>query len=286
MKITGRYLVFFILPYSVKPKIAVVTGSSKGIGKAIAIGLAKTKQYDGIVTNARKQQEAEAVSSEIRSLGCSSVALQADVSKEEDCINLIKSSIDHFNRIDLLVNNAGIQLDTPFTDTTVQEWQRVIAVDLTGPFICSREAVKQMVKQENPKGGNIINISSVHQQIPKPHYLPYATSKAGIEMMTKTMALELASQNIRANLVAPGAIMTDMNRELDDPEEMERVIKKIPMQRVGNAEEVANIVEFLASEKASYVTGTTIFVDGGMTLYPSFILPSDHDSQKHRKKIT
>jgi glucose 1-dehydrogenase len=171
----------------------------------------------------------------------------------------------------------------PFTDTSLEDWYKVIAVDLTGPFICSREAVKQMLKQKNPKGGNIINISSVHQRIPKPHYLPYATSKAGIEMMTKTMALELARKNIRANLVAPGAIMTEMNRDLEeDKKELERTLNKIPMGRVGNAEEVANIVEFLASDKASYVTGTTFFVDGGMTLYPSFFLPSSHDSEKHR----
>jgi glucose 1-dehydrogenase len=275
-----------IIPiFSMKGKVAVITGSSKGIGKAIAIALAKSNEYIGIVTNARRQDEAEAVSHEIRNLGCKSFAIQADISKEDDCISLIERSIDFFSRIDVLVNNAGIQEDIPFTDTTLEQWYKVLAVDLTGPFICSREAVKQMLKQENPEGGNIINISSVHQIIPKPHYLPYATSKAGIEMMTKTMALELAGHNIRANLVAPGAIMTEMNYELkENKEEMERIIKKIPMARVGNADEVANIVEFLASDKASYVTGATFFVDGGMTLYPSFILPSSHDFEKHGKR--
>jgi glucose 1-dehydrogenase len=267
-----------------KGKIAVVTGSSKGIGRAIAITLAKSKDYSGIVTNARYQREAEAVSDEIKSLGCDSLAVQADISKEDDCISLIRQSVERFNRIDVLVNNAGIQEDIPFTETTLIEWYKIIAVDLTGPFICSREAVKQML-QQNPKGGSIVNISSVHQVIPKPHYLPYATSKAGIEMMTKTMALELAGQNIRANLVAPGAIQTDMNRELvENKKEMEAIIKKIPMARVGNADEVANIVEFLASDKASYVTGATFFVDGGMTLYPSFLLPSSHDVEKHGKR--
>jgi len=268
-----------------KDKVAVITGSSKGIGKAIALTLAKTKQYTGIITNARNQQEAQVVSDEIKKLGCESFAIQADVSKEAECISLIQQSIDNFNRIDLLVNNAAIQQDIPFEETTLEEWYKVLAVDLTGPFICSREAVRHMLSQENPKGGNIINISSVHQVIPKPHYLPYATSKAGIEMMTKTMALELASKNVRANLVAPGAILTEMNRELvENTYEMERVIHKIPMGRVGNAEEVANIVEFLASDKASYVTGTTFFVDGGITLYPSFLFPSSHDLEKHGKK--
>jgi glucose 1-dehydrogenase len=270
-----------------KDKIAVITGSSKGIGMAIAIAFAKSKDYSGIITNARYHSEAESVSKKIRNMGCDSLAIQADVSREEDCVRLVRESVDRFGRIDVLVNNAGIQEDIPFTETSLHEWSKIIAVDLTGPFICSREAVRQMIKQSNPNGGNIINISSVHQIIPKPHYIPYATSKAGIEMMTKTMALELAVNNIRANLVAPGAIQTDMNRELkENKKDMDEVIKKIPMGRIGNPEEVANIVEFLASDKASYVTGATFFVDGGMTLYPSFILQSSHTLEKHRNDKT
>jgi glucose 1-dehydrogenase len=149
-------------------------------------------------------------------------------------------------------------------------WQKIIAVDLTGPFVCSREAVKHMINQ-TPRGGCIINISSVHQTIPKPHYVPYATSKAGIDMMTKTMALELAHDNIRVNVVAPGAIATDMNEVLqEDTSELNKVLRRIPLGRIGTSEEIADMVEFLASEKAGYVTGSTFFVDGGMTLYPSF----------------
>jgi glucose 1-dehydrogenase len=267
-------------------KIAIVTGSSKGIGKAIAIAFAKSKEYSAVVTNSRKLEEAEQVSEEIKAIGCNSIAILADVSKESDCIRLVEGTVKQFNRIDVLVNNAGIQDDLPLTEINLEEWYKIIGVDLTGPFICSREAVKYMKKQRNPKGGCIINISSVHQAIPKPHYVPYATSKAGIEMMTKTMALELAKDNIRANIVAPGAIDTDMNIELrENKAALEDVIKKIPMGRVASADEVANVVEFLASEKASYVTGASYFVDGGMTLYPGFGITSEHENAEHHNNI-
>ena len=254
-----------------KSKVAIITGSDRGIGRAIALGFAKSDTYAGIVVNARKRDEAERVAKEIQDIGNSdSIAVIADVSQEADCIRLIDETVKHYSRIDVLVNNAGIQQEVPFEDTSVEIWQKIIAVDLTGPFVCSREAVKHMINQ-NPKGGCIINISSVHQIIPKPHYVPYATSKAGIEMMTKTMALELAQDNIRVNVVAPGAIETDMNQELKvDKAELNKVLRRIPLQRIGTPEEIANMVEFLASDKASYVTGSTFFVDGGMTLYPSF----------------
>lgn len=248
-------------------KVAVITGSSKGIGRAIALAFAKSNTYSGIVVNARKREEAERVAKEVQDIGNSnSIAVIADVSQEADCIRLIDEIVKYYGRIDVFVNNAGIQQEVPFEDTSIEVWQKIIAVDLTGPFVCSREAVKHMINQ-NPKGGCIINISSVHQIIPKPHYVPYATSKAGIEMMTKTMALELAEDNIRVNVVAPGAIETDMNKEINEAE-LTKVLRRIPLRRIGTPEEVANMVEFLASDKASYVTGSTFFVDGGMTLYP------------------
>jgi glucose 1-dehydrogenase len=223
-----------------KRKIAIVTGSSKGIGKAIALAFANSKQYSGIVVNARKINEAKTVSDQIRTLDCDSIAIEADISKESDCVRLIEQTVKQYGRIDVLVNNAGIQEDLPLTEISIDEWYRILGVDLTGPFICSREAVKIMKRQQSPTGGCIINISSVHQAIPKPHYIPYATSKAGIEMMTKTMALELAKDNIGANVIAPGAIETDMNMELKENEdELNKVLKRIPIGRVGQAEEVA-----------------------------------------------
>jgi glucose 1-dehydrogenase len=265
-----------------KEKIAIVSGSSKGIGKAIALAFAKSKEYSGIVVNGRKMEEVQEVADLVKSTGCDSIAIQADMSKESDCIKLIEGANKRFGRIDVLVNNAGIQQDVPFEDTTTEEWYKIIGVDLTGPFVCSREAVKHMENQD-PKGGCIINISSVHQTIPKPHYIPYATSKAGVEMMTKTMALELAKDNIRVNLVAPGAIQTDMNIELkENNTELQKVLKQILIRRIGSPEEVANGVEFLASDKASYITGASFFVDGGMTLYPSFAMTSEHEPERHR----
>lgn len=254
-----------------KSKVAVVTGSSKGIGRAIVLAFAKSNTYAAIVVNARKQDEAERAAKEVRNIGnCDSIAIAADVSQEADCIRLIDQVVNHYGRIDVLVNNAGVQQEVPFEDTSIEVWQKIIGVDLTGPFVCSREAVKHMLNQ-NPKGGCIINISSVHQVIPKPHYLPYATSKAGMEMMTKTMALELAEDNIRVNVVAPGAIETDMNKDLkNDEAELANVLRRIPLRRIGAPEEVADMVEFLASDRAGYVTGSTFFVDGGMTLYPAF----------------
>lgn len=266
-----------------KMKIAIVTGSSKGIGRAIALVFAKSKVYSGIVINGRKIEEVQEVADEIRNEGCDSLAVEADISREADCVRLIEEADRVFGRIDVLVNNAGIQRDVPFEETTTEEWYKIIGVDLTAPFVCSREAAKHMVKQF-PKGGCIINISSVHQTIPKPHYVPYASSKAGVEMMTKTMALELAKNNIRVNLVAPGAIQTDMNVELkENNAELEKVLKQIPIGRIGSPEEVANVVEFLASDKASYVTGASFFVDGGMTLYSNFGIGQDHDARKHSK---
>jgi glucose 1-dehydrogenase len=224
-------------------KIAVVTGSSKGIGRAIVLAFARSIEYKGIVTNSREIEEAQQVSEEIRSLGYDSIAVEADISKESDCIRLMQETMKHYGRIDVLVNNAGIQGESPLEETSTEMWKKILEADLTGPFVCVREAVKCMVNNQNPKGGCIINISSVHKKILKPLYIPYSTSKAGLEMMSKTMALELAGDTIRVNIVAPGAIETDMNKELEeDKRELKKVLKRIPLGRVGKPEEVAYTV--------------------------------------------
>ncbi len=251
-----------------KAKIALVTGSSRGIGKAIATSLAK-ENYS-IVVNSRTLEHAENVVKEIRSIGKKAIAVAGDISQEEDCKNLIDAAIREFGRLDLLVNNAGIQMATSFTEMSTKEWDKVINVNLRGAFICSREAVKHMLKDGK---GCVINVSSVHQLIPKPLFANYTASKGGLAMLTKTMALELASKGIRVNAVAPGVIATDINRELlQSRKKMAEIVERIPLGRIGQAEEVAYLVIFLASDKARYITGATFFVDGGLTLYPSFCI--------------
>jgi glucose 1-dehydrogenase len=254
-------------------KVVVVTGSGKGIGKSIAVAFARENYH--VVVNARNKEDIERVVSEIGSMGKEASAFAGDISKEDDCINLISFALEKFGKIDLLVNNAGIQRAVPIDEMTVEEWDNVLNVNLRGAFICSREAVKSMLKLRK---GCIINISSVHQIIPKPLFVHYAASKGGVERLTKSMALELARHGIRVNAVAPGAIATDMNRELlENNVKLKDMIGHIPMGRIGEAEEVSNLVVFLASDKAQYITGTTFFVDGGLTLYPTFCIDcADH----------
>ena len=226
-----------LLQYDFRQQIAVVTGSGKGRGKAIALAFPKSRECRGIVENSRMLTEAPHVADEIKKYPrCDSIAIEADMSKEGDYNKLIEETKRDYSRIDVLVNDTRIQQEVPFEETSTEVWQKIIAVDLTGPFVCSREVVKQMLNQ-NPKGGCIINISSVHQIIPKPHYIPYSTSKAGIEMMTKTMALELAQDNIRVKVVAPGAIETDMNQDFkENKAESNKFLRRIPLGRIGTPE--------------------------------------------------
>jgi glucose 1-dehydrogenase len=261
-------------------KVAVVTGSSRGIGKAIAIEFAKAGY--SIVINARNEEElknaADAISKTVgRNITNDKLfKVAGDVSQEQACISLIQETVKRFGRIDVLVNNAGISDESKrISEITSVVWDKVLDTNLKGAFLCTRETVKHMLndnnddqkKMINNNDYSIINISSVHESIPLAQSAPYGASKGGMELLTKTVALELADKGIRVNGIAPGAIATDMNKEvLEDKEKKIQEEDKIPMHRIGRPEEIAKVALFLASSDASYITGTTIYVDGGLTL--------------------
>lgn len=255
-------------------RVAVITGSSKGIGKAIALEFA-SKGYN-VVLNARDERElSEALNDMRKSLEGNKervTYLAGDISQENVCTSLIDYTIKTFGRIDVLVNNAGIGgAQKQINELTTAEWDYVIDVNLKGAFLCTREALKRMTydsKTNSTRSGySIINISSVHESIPQPQSAPYSASKGGMEMLTKTVALEVADKGIRVNGIAPGAIATDMNRDiLEDEQKKKAEEMRIPMHRIGGPEEIAKIAFFLASDDASYMTGTTVYVDGGLTL--------------------
>lgn len=255
-------------------RVAVITGSSKGIGKAIALEFA-SKGYN-VVLNARDERELSGAVNDIRkSLAGDKeqvTYLAGDISQENVCTSLIDHTIKTFGRIDVLVNNAGIGgAQKQINELTTAEWDYVIDVNLKGAFLCTREALKRMTydsKTNSTRSGySIINISSVHESIPQPQSAPYSASKGGMEMLTKTVALEVADKGIRVNGIAPGAIATDMNRDiLEDEQKKKAEEMRIPMHRIGGPEEIAKVAFFLASHDASYMTGTTVYVDGGLTL--------------------
>jgi len=243
-------------------KAAVVTGSSRGIGRAIAIKLAK--EGANVVVNSRKKTSAQEVVDEIKKMGCKgkAIAVEGDVSKVETAKRLVDAAVKEFGSLDIFVNNAGVISYANFLDLSVKDWDALMAVDLKGVFLCSQAAARQMIKQGN--GGKIINISSIAGFIGF-HNLPhYCAAKAGVIELTKQMALELASHRINVNSIGPGAIQTDMTKDIeDDPKQLKQILARIPMGRLGQPEEIANVAAFLASDEASYVTGETIFVDGG-----------------------
>jgi glucose 1-dehydrogenase len=253
-------------------RVALVTGSSKGIGKAIAIEFAK-EGYK-VVLNARDEKElSEAVNDVKKTIGANEeriTYLAGDISQENICSSLVEHTIKTFGRIDVLVNNAGIGgAQKSVHELTSDEWDYVIDVNLKGAFLCTREAIKRMTHDDKSttKTYSIINISSVHESIPQPQSAPYSASKGGMEMLTKTVALEVADKGIRVNGIAPGAIATDMNKDiLEDEQKKKEEEKRIPMHRIGRPEEIAKVALFLASNAASYMTGTTVYVDGGLTL--------------------
>lgn len=258
-----------------KGQRALVTGASSGIGKAIAIALAEAGA--SVVVNFRAGgDKAKEVVDEIKGAGGEAVALQADVSSEYEVQEMFSQMIKHYGSIDILVNNAGVQKDAPFHEMTLEQWNTALAVDLTGQFLCSREAVREfmrrgMVPELSRALGKIICVSSVHDSIPWAGHANYAAAKGGIKMFMKTIAQELAPQRIRVNAISPGAIKTDINKSVwSTPEGMRNLLKLIPYNRIGEVEDVAKAAVWLASDDSDYVTGDVLYVDGGMMLYPGF----------------
>jgi glucose 1-dehydrogenase len=198
--------------------------------------------------------------------------VQGDVSKEDDVVRMVDQAVAELGGLDVLVNNAGIQISCPSHELESADFDRVLAVNLRGSFLCAREAIRRYLATSTP--GVVINVSSVHQRIPKPNYLGYSVSKGGMQNLTTTLALEYAGHNVRVNAIGPGATITPINRAwVDDPVKSRMVLSHIPLERAGTADEMAGIACFLASDDAAYITGQTLFVDGGLTLYPDFREP-------------
>ena len=254
-----------------KGKNALITGASSGIGQAVAIRFAKEGANVAInyhmgadgAEQTRRQAEA-ARTSEGRQ-----ITMQADVSDEAQVKAMFEKFIAEFGSIDVLVNNAGIQKPCPSHEMEAADFDRILAVNLRGPFLCAREALRYFLKQG--RGGVILNNSSVHEIIPKPKYLSYSISKGGMENLTKTLALEYADRGIRVNAVGPGAIVTPINMAwIDNEKARAEVESHIPMGRPGESAEIGAVFAFLASDEASYITGQTLFACGGLTLFPEF----------------
>jgi glucose 1-dehydrogenase len=261
-----------------KGKNVLVTGGTSGIGQAIAVRFA---EYGANVAINYLRTEDEAAETEakvhacvasVRQQGVRDALVQGDVSKEDDVVRMFEDTVDQLGSVDVLVNNAGIQISRPSEELSAADFDKVIAVNLRGAFLSAREAIKRFLEQGTP--GVIVNVSSVHQLIPKPSYLGYSASKGGMLNLTRSLALEYAGRGIRVNAIGPGATITPINRAwVDDPVKREMVEAHIPMARAGTADEMAGVTCFLASDDAAYITGQTIFVDGGLTLFADFREP-------------
>jgi glucose 1-dehydrogenase len=253
-------------------KNVLVTGASSGIGQAIAVRFAQEGASVAINyrSGAEQAEVTRAMARNARTNGAGKeMVVQADVSNEDQVKTMFAKVVDELGPLDVLVNNAGIQKPSPSHEIETADFDRIIAVNLRGPFLCAREAIRHFLGRG--QGGVILNNSSVHEIIPKPKYLPYSISKGGIENLTRSLALEYAGSNIRVNAVGPGAVVTPINRAwIDDPKARAQVESHIPMNRAADAGEIASVFAFLASDEASYITGQTIFACGGLTLYPEF----------------
>ena len=254
---------------------ALVTGASSGIGSAVAVALGHAGA-DVVVNYYSGEAGAQRVVEEITKAGSQAYAVQANVSREDQVQAMFRGMFDRFGTIDILVNNAGVQKDASFDEMTLAEWQAVIDINLTGQFLCAREAVREfkrrgVVEEVSCSAGKIISISSVHELIPWAGHVNYAASKGGVMMMTRSIAQEVAPHRIRVNSIAPGAIRTPINVDAWSTPEAERdLLRLIPYGRVGEPADIGKAAVWLASDESDYVHGVTLFVDGGMTLYPEF----------------
>ncbi len=258
-----------------KGQKAIVTGGSSGIGKGVATALGHAGA-DVLVNYTSRAEEAEKVAEEVRRCGARAITFKADVSKEDQVRAMFDQAIAEFGTVDILINNAGLQKDAPVDQMTLAQWQQVLDVNLTGQFLCAREAIREFKRRGVRKeiscaAGKIICISSVHEVIPWAGHVNYAASKGGVMLMMKSIAQEVAPHRIRVNSVAPGAIRTPINMQAwDTPEAYKALLKLIPYKRIGEPIEIGRAAVWLASDDSDYIHGATIFVDGGMTLYPGF----------------
>lgn len=243
-------------------KVAIITGSATGIGKAIATRMAQAGA-SVVIDYFGDPALANGVIESIQAVGEKATAIAADVSHPDEVNNLMQKTIQKFGHLDILVNNAGLEYKHPFTEYPFDLWQKVIAVNLTGPFLCGQAAAKEMIRQGT--GGRIVNISSIHEDLPMITNAPYCAAKGGLRMLMRTMAVELAPYKITVNNIAPGAIFTPIDVDVENNPSMEKALMaEIPLSRWGKPEEVAELALFLASEAGSYCTGGTYVIDGGM----------------------
>ncbi|MBD0273731.1 MAG: SDR family oxidoreductase [Acetobacteraceae bacterium] len=262
-------------PQALAGQTAVVTGASSGIGRAVAFGLAKAGA-NVVVNYVGDADAAAAIAAEIETEGGRALPVRADVSQEAEVQAMFRTAVAAFGTVHILVNNAGLQRDAPIEEMSLADWNRVLGVNLTGQFLCAREAVREFkrrgVQPELSRAlGKIICMSSVHEVIPWAGHANYAASKGGVALLMRTLAQELAPRGIRVNSIAPGAIRTPINRPAwETPEALERLLRLIPYKRIGEPEDIARAAVWLASDASDYVNGATLFVDGGMTLYPGF----------------
>jgi glucose 1-dehydrogenase len=276
--LVGDYPNRRVLVRGLKDKNVLVTGGTSGIGQSIAVRFAEYGANVAI-NYLRRPEEAEETEEQVhacvrrvRETGVRDVLVQGDVSKEDEVVRMVEDTVSQLGGLDVLVNNAGIQISRPSHELSSDDFDKVLAVNLRGAFLCAREAIKRFVGMDTP--GAVINVSSVHQRIPKPNYLGYSVSKGGMQNLTTTLALEYAGKGIRVNGIGPGATITPINRAwVDDPVKREQVTSHIPMSRAGTADEMAGVACFLASDDAAYITGQTLYIDGGLTLYADFREP-------------